>query len=248
VILPRHDLHTLTGAYALDALDTSERDRYVRHLHRCHSCPGEIRGLREVATSLALAATREPPPGMRARVLAAAARTRQLPPITDRHASPARRATAVWWPRLAVVVAAVAVSAAVLLGVAQIATQHRLDRTQEQSDAIAAILAAPDARLLTRPTSAGGFATIVVSASRRQLIVTTTGLRGLPSSKVYELWLIGPPGTRPAGLLSEGPGGRSRPVLASGLSPGDQLGLTIEPAGGTSKPTTTPVLILPLPG
>lgn len=248
MILPRHDLHTLTGAYALDALETSERDRYVRHLHRCQSCAGEVRGLREVATSLALAAVREPPAGMRARVLAAVARTRQLPPVTDHRASPVRRASRTWRPRLVAAVATVAVAAAVLLGVAQVATQHRLDRVQAQNDAIAAVLAAPDARLLDRPTSAGGFATVVVSASRRELVVTTTGLRPLPDAKVYELWLIGPPHTRPAGLLTTGPSGSTRPVLASGLSPGDQLGLTIEPAGGTSRPTTTPVLILPLPG
>jgi hypothetical protein len=28
---------------------------------------------------------------------------------------------------------------------------------------------------------------------------------------------------------------------------GDQLGLTVEPAGGSSQPTTTPVLLLSLP-
>jgi hypothetical protein len=32
----------------------------------------------------------------------------------------------------------------------------------------------------------------------------------------------------------------------SRLVSGDQLGLTVEPAGGTSRPTTTPILVLPL--
>jgi hypothetical protein len=35
-------------------------------------------------------------------------------------------------------------------------------------------------------------------------------------------------------------------VLATGLSPGDELGLTVEPAGGSAKPTTTPILVIPL--
>ena len=65
--LLRRDLHSLSGAYALDALDTgSERDRFTRHLSRCPSCAGEVRGFREVATAMAFAAvdpSTEPPPG-----------------------------------------------------------------------------------------------------------------------------------------------------------------------------------------
>ena len=64
-----HDLHVLTGVYALDALDGRELDRYERHLRRCQSCLSEVRGLREVATSLAVAASAEPPAGLRERVL-----------------------------------------------------------------------------------------------------------------------------------------------------------------------------------
>jgi hypothetical protein len=79
--LIRHDLHRLAGVYVLDALEPGrEQDRFISHLRRCHACAGEVDGLREVATSLAFAATAEPPPAMRARVLAAADRTRQLPP------------------------------------------------------------------------------------------------------------------------------------------------------------------------
>jgi hypothetical protein len=36
-------------------------------------------------------------------------------------------------------------------------------------------------------------------------------------------------------------------VLASGLVAGDQLGLTVEPAGGSKQPTTKPILLLSLP-
>ena len=54
----RHDLHSLTGAYALDALEEgAESERFARHLDRCSSCASEVRGFREVATELAFAAT-----------------------------------------------------------------------------------------------------------------------------------------------------------------------------------------------
>ena len=36
------------------------------------------------------------------------------------------------------------------------------------------------------------------------------------------------------------------PVLASGLKPGDRLGLTIEPAGGSPHPTSAMILMLAL--
>jgi hypothetical protein len=34
------------------------------------------------------------------------------------------------------------------------------------------------------------------------------------------------------------------PVIASGLARGDRVGLTIEPDGGTPRPTTAPILLL----
>src|SRR5271165_6358650 len=98
----RHDMHSLSGAYALDALEAG-RDRFARHMSRCQSCASEVRGFREVATALAFAATAEPPPELRDRVLAAAARTRQLPPEVRTHALPRR--TRSWVPWLSGVVA-----------------------------------------------------------------------------------------------------------------------------------------------
>ena len=52
---------------------------------------------------------------------------------------------------------------------------------------------------------------------------------------------------RSAGLLSEASDGKTTPVLASGLQADDKVGVTVEPAGGTSSPTTTPILAMTLP-
>ena len=59
---PRHDLHTLTGVYALDAVDGTERDLFEHHLRRCKPCANEVRGLAKTATELAMAAAMPPPP------------------------------------------------------------------------------------------------------------------------------------------------------------------------------------------
>jgi anti-sigma-K factor RskA len=251
--LGRHDLHLLSGVYVLDALDSdAERDRFERHLGRCHSCAGEVRGLRAVTARLAMAAALRPPPALHGQVLAAVAQTRQLPPAgTGPRPRPGLWRGRLgqrpgWLPRLAAAVAAAAVAAAAVLAIVLAGTAHRLGLAQAQNRAIAAVLAAPDAQVLIQPTSAGGTATVIVSPSQRELIVTTAGLARLPASKVYQAWLINPHRTRPAGLLPAPRAGRTQPLLATGLLPGDELGLTIEPAGGTTQPTTTPILVIPL--
>jgi anti-sigma-K factor RskA len=249
----RVNLHALTGAYAVDAIDDeAERARFEHHVRRCHDCTAELRGMADTATRLAFAAAQPAPPDLRDRVLAAVSRTRQLPPHVEGHRqteagrAAARRPPVAWRPRVAWLLAAASVIAVIALTVALIQTRGQLDKTRAQQARIAAVLAAPDARAVSQPTSAGGTATVVYSRSHRALVVTSARLPPAPPGKVYELWLLGPPKVRPAGFLRPASNGRSAPVLVPGLVHGDQLGLTVEPAGGTPKPTTTPILVLPL--
>ena len=245
----RRDLHALVGAYALDALDGAERDRFERHLRGCRACESEVRCFAATATALAMATTAEPPPGLKQRVLAAAAVTRQSPPAVAKVAAHRRpRATAPWrpWlPRLAVSAAAVGLVAAAVLGGVTVWTQHQLTTAQAENQAIAAVLAAPDAQIASARTSAGGIATVVASHSAGSIVFTSAGLQALPPSKVYELWFLGKT-ARPAGLLPPARAGRTAPVLAAGLAVGDKVGVTVEPAGGSSSPTTTPIVVLTL--
>jgi hypothetical protein len=242
----RHDMHSLSGAYALDALEGgAERDRFVHHMSRCQTCAGEVRGFHEVATAMAFAAAAEPPPELRARVLAAAARTRQLPPEVRTHARPRR--TRSWVPWLSGVVATASIVVAILFGFAQAHTQQELNQVQAENKAISLLLSSPQVTLLSHSTTQGGVATVVLAAARHQLVVVTNGLPALPAGKVYQLWLISKAKTVSAGLLPPAEAGRTRPVLASGVVKGDTLGLTVEPAPGSAQPTTKPILALPLP-
>jgi anti-sigma-K factor RskA len=246
VKLRRDDLHTLTGVYALDAIDGTERDRFEHHLRRCRPCGNEVRGLAETATALALAAAIPPPPQLKQRVLTLAGNTRQLPPAADHpHLRPARQRARI--PRLATAVAAASLAVAVALGAVALSTRHQFDSARAQNQAITAVLAAPDAQITTGATTDGGTATVVISRAEQKIVFTTAGLPRLPASKVYELWLMGPPQIRPAGLLPPPHAGKTPPLLASGLAAGDKIGVTVEPAGGTSKPTTTPILLMTLP-
>jgi len=248
----RHDLHSLSGAYALDALEGgAERDRFTRHLGRCQTCASEVRGFCEVATAMAFAATAEAPPELRDRVLAAAARTRQLPPEVMSHARPRRTRAwphnVPWVPWLSGVVAAASIVVAVLFGFAQAHTQQELNQIRAENQAIALVLSAPHVQLLSQTSTKGGVATVVLAADLHRLVVTTSGLPALPAGHVYQLWLIGKTKIVSAGLLPEATSGQTAPVLASGVVKGDTLGLTVEPAPGSAQPTTKPIVALPLP-
>jgi anti-sigma-K factor RskA len=81
-----------------------------------------------------------------------------------------------------------------------------------------------------------------MSPSRHALVFTAQGLHALPASRGYELWLIGPDGTRSIGMLPAGSHGMTGPVIASGLRQGDHLALTAEPADGSARPDTPMML------
>ena len=236
----RDDLHVLTGSYVLDAISEAEREDFERHLQFCPTCDAEVRGLRETAARLALACAVNPPARMEQHVLAATYRTRQLPPLP---ASRPRRVSRV--PRriphvprrLAVLAAAASVAAAVALGITQLTAQQQLDRAQ--ATAIARVVTAPDAHVDTA-RAAGGSVTVVTSLALHEAVVSTSGMASLPSSRVYQVWVMSPSGARSAGLI------HGSSLLASAVRPGDQIGITVEPAGGTARPTTTPVAVVPV--
>jgi hypothetical protein len=247
VILQRSELHTVSGVFALDAVEGAEKERFSRHARRCQSCEAEVRGMRTAAARLAMATARQPPARMREHVMAAVDRTRQVPPVTgERPGRPDRGRS--WRLRLAAVGAAAGGAAAAVFGITDAVTQHRLDAAQARSHALASVLAAPDAHLVTGVSDTGGTVTAIASRQRGEMVVSTSGLPSLPAARVYQVWLMGPPSIRSAGLLPSPQAGRTEPVLASGVQPADRVGITVEPAGGTSRPTTAPIITMALPG
>src|SRR4051812_49041418 len=95
-------VHTLVGAYALDALSEFERRQFEAHLGECETCAQEVRGLSETTARLGSAVAQRPPLGMRERVLAEVSQVRQVPPRVARRPAP-RRSRA---PRLILIAAA----------------------------------------------------------------------------------------------------------------------------------------------
>lgn len=81
------DVHDLTAAYALDALDADEAEAYERHLGQCEACREQLAELSETASALAFGAVAPVPPArLRAAILetAAAERSNVVPLLRRR--------------------------------------------------------------------------------------------------------------------------------------------------------------------
>jgi hypothetical protein len=148
---------------------------------------------------------------------------------------------------MAVAIAGGCILVALVLGGLFIHTQRSLNLEQAHNRAIATILNAPDATIMSAKAVAGGGATVVMSHRDHALVLTTAMLPALPAGHRYQVWLMGPRRTRAAGMLPVPHRGMTAPVVVSGVAPGDMVGLTVEPASGSAVPSSAPVLMLVLP-
>ncbi|MFF4171090.1 anti-sigma factor domain-containing protein [Streptomyces sp. NPDC001744] len=243
------DIHTLAGAYALDALDTGETGAFTRHLDRCEACRHEVAEFHATTARLAAATAQEPPAALKRRTLDAVDGVRQLPPRL--HAPPTAAGPGARLRRgaLPLGLAASLVTAAVLAGLAvrqhQEADRARQEARQVQQslDTLSGVLAAPDAGTVHGRAANGALATLVTSSSRNEAVFTATGLPAPAPGKTYQLWLQHDGTMRPAGFVR-----RDGSVLVDGdPARATALGLTLEPSGGSPRPTTAPLLVLRMP-
>ncbi|MGH8894902.1 MAG: anti-sigma factor [Actinomycetes bacterium] len=225
------ELHTLTGAYAVDALEGSERDRFEEHLRDCGACRDEVAELTATASRLAAAVAAPAPGSLRAAVLAEVAHTRQLAPLpsTGRHDELAARR---WYRQPVAAAAAVLLVVSVALGTYAVTESRRADRAEQRAEQIVAIVTHPER--IERPVrvSTGGTGTVI--AADGEAVFRASDVRTLPDDRVYQLWLIRGDRPQSAGVL--GRGGVLEAVVTD-MAPTDALGLTVEPAGGSTSPT-----------
>lgn len=249
------DLHTLTGAYALHALDEEERGRFERHAADCEACAQEVRELTATAARLGLAEAAVPAPELRTRVLRHITTVRQEPPRTEPPALPpvrtlrraARARGLSRWALAACVAAAAAFGGTAVWQHDRAREARNQAREAERRTAdLAAVLAAPDARSRTAKLAGGASGTVVVSAGRDEAVFLSSGMAKPPSGKVYQLWLNDAGTMRSAGLMD--PHRTSEAVLLDGkVARASGMGITVEPAGGSPRPTSAPLALLDFP-
>jgi hypothetical protein len=123
-------------------------------------------------------------------------------------------------------------------------TQYRAaDAARTEAARINSVVTDPGARLVQQKLPGGGTATMVVADDRA--VVGGAGLPALPSDRAYQLWRIRGSQITSAGLGpagNEGTGRWSR--LVGDVQPGDVVAVSVEPAGGSAQPTTTPLVTL----
>ncbi|KAA1420248.1 anti-sigma factor [Nocardioides humilatus] len=239
------EVHALSGAYAVDALDDLEKARFEQHLHRCAECRAEVDSLREAAAVMSVDDV-APPSSLRADVLAGIEQIRPLPPLTTpeptqvgtgRRVELKRR-----WSSAPLLVAA----ALVLVALAATAwIRPWQGGSSDELTAAERVIQADDVQRAAQRFADGSKATVYLSRSEGRAVVKTDDMALAPAGKVYELWLQTPEGVMErAGLMPDE--SDTTYLLEGDASDATGVGITVEPDGGSDQPTTTPILLVDL--
>jgi anti-sigma-K factor RskA len=264
------DVATLSGAYALNALSAEEREAFEAHLGESESLRHEVTELADTAVLLGRAiAPVEPPAALKANIMSLIASTPQLPvaprlvavesPSAASAASVAepveatpvltpagQKAQSRWFTKPVMAIVAAAAAIGIIVGGGVLVNTVGDNTAQNQAaDQLAAINAASDMQQAVSDVAGGGTATLVWSNELQSSAMIVDGLATLPDGKVYELWYIDAESVaRPAGTFGVDSSGETWRVLDGEMQAGDTVGVTVEPAGGSKAPTTTPIVAI----
>jgi anti-sigma-K factor RskA len=252
------EVREMAGAFVLDALDSAESEAVRAHLATCDDAHEEIAELGGVLPALAeTVPVVEPPEGLKARIMAAAAadleeRTAgvatpvaaaatpgpeptRLPTASERTAR-ARTSPASWILRIAAVVAIIGLVGWNLL------LQNQLNATEAYQRSVAAVLdvAAQPGSLtaILKPADGTGSGLAAVGADGK-VALAMRDMAPTTGSTVYTTWAIGGDGVPLAlGDFTVGSDGTgtfeaSTPAVAAGTV----IALTREPTPGMTAPT-----------
>jgi hypothetical protein len=220
-------------AYALGALDEAERVAVAAHVETCDQCSRDLAQFEEALyEAAAVGAVRaEPPRDLRTRIVL---RHRGAGTRRDRDWGAGVRA---WLARP--VPLALPLALAVLLVVSFVA----VGTARREGDSYARALAGvADGRVVAlgpqknAPADARG--AVVIPRSGDPYLVLE--LAGPPTGKTWEAWVI--KGQRPIAAGQSGSGGLFTIVLTAPVGAGDVIAVTLEPAVGSSAPTSDPIL------
>ncbi|MGQ1838325.1 anti-sigma factor domain-containing protein [Kocuria turfanensis] len=254
------DVHGDAALYAVDALEPEERAAFEEHLRGCAACRAEVDSFGEVGAALASAVAQDPPPALRADVLAAIHGTRSgahagtpaptpsaAPPGSS--ADPGTAADVVSLAerrrprrqRLAAAAAAAVLLPGAALGGWAIGTQTEQREQQQlaaqEQDRQARLLAAADVAT-HRLEVDGSTATLVVSEQEDAAMLVAADLPAPEEGREYQLWLMQDGSPVPDAHFG---GGQVQVWLEGDVDRAGAVAMTVEPAGGSETPTL-PVL------
>jgi hypothetical protein len=217
------------AAYLLDALEPHEVQEFEKHLAGCARCQAEERWLRAAIEMLPSSVEQfEPPPALRKRLLD----TVRAEAAADKALPRERRTRRPWLGlglRPAAALASLVIAGAGLAGYL-IGHDEGPTTTTVQAQATPA---APGARAKVIRTGDIG-------------VLQVERLPGPRRGRIYEVWLARGKQIEASSLFSVGRHGSGYAAIPDNLDGVDAVMVSEEPQGGSSKPTSDPVLIAKL--
>ena len=146
-------------------------------------------------------------------------------PVADLGAERTRRRSR-WLPIAAAAAFALVVAGGVLV-----------TRNGDSTDVIADVIGASDAEARTFDGDLPGSLRAVFSSEENTLVIEGAGVAPAGVDLTYQLWLVDADGARSVGLFEPAPDGRVSVAFEGADPDGSVLGITVEPAGGSTSPT-----------
>jgi anti-sigma-K factor RskA len=223
------------AAWVLGALDTTEAAEFVRRMEASPEVRKEVAELQEAADALPYSvAPAGPPPELRDRIMAVVESEAELLHATGARADRPYRPRTPWWRSLLRPLP-VAATACVLL-LAGLAAGLLIDGGGSES-------ARTVAAQVTGEGTANATAQVEIDADHAELVVD--GMRSPGAGHVYQVWYVrdGQSDPVPAGALFDvDSSGQGAAALPGGVDDVASVLVSVEPAGGSQKPTTQPVI------
>jgi anti-sigma-K factor RskA len=215
------------AAYAASGLDEAESCAVANHLAECRRHDGELTGVRADFERLAASVQPvEPPPRLRNSLLTAFDEA-----IADPEPAPIRVHTARPKSIFSTSGFAYAVASA-MLALAVGVGAWGLSRDGGNNDVIVA------------QSSTGDASMQVTYVPDQQVAVMEVDLPPLPAGRVYQAWRIDGGSPVSLGLVETTSGSVA---MIGDLEGASAVALSVEPTGGSTAPTTNPILIATLP-
>lgn len=124
-----------------------------------------------------------------------------------------------------------------------------LSTAREQQAAVQRVLGADDVITVrgdvTLPDgSVGDEVVVLASAGSDSAVLLAEGLPAAPEGSTWQAWTLSGDDVRAAGVFDVSD--QTTVALSGGVDDADAVAVSLEPAGGSPAPTTTPVVVLPL--
>lgn len=231
----------LKDAYVLGALPEEERLEFERYLVTHPDLQAEVEELATVAGLLAFSPReQEPAPELRRRIMDTVEAEAVQPP----RASHRRSWLAGLWEAVGARGLALAAAAMLVIGLFSWSMllqgevrdlQGRVQSLQNQPQGPQMIA------LGGAGTEQGARAELVTLEGDRAVLVAEN-MPPVPEGKTYQIWVIKGETPQPSGLF-EPKGDSVAAVLEKPVEGADAVAVTVEPEGGSKKPTTDPMLV-----